>query len=468
MDSGFTSRRPRRTGLVLVATILAIGALATDRVGAAPSGPTGGIAWRTDVLAPRSVTPLRTLVSTSSTGRRTWSVKGACRKVNGTLRVNGAGTCTVSLRVAARKGKPAASSKRRFRIATITPLVDTVGASPAVWYPTAPPAYLSPEWTVPIGSYVRGTSIYPLGIGLPRAEEAACEMATRVRRGVVVLSFGRQVAGGASGFGTTIPYDDIALVATAWAAGLARCGSGPWELALGTSNSGGATDHNGYTGGVAWAQMVVRARTLADPRVIVSGAVDLEPSWGPPERAKRWVNGYVATTPVRLWNFGSADGCPGTWLTTTRCNNGWSIDDVIHVSSGAGPNVVAMPQIHTASGSQARQWALMMRRSLERGIEFRLLGMSVQSAACAQASGCGSTSTPAWVAWANLRTAIDAHPTIAGSPVPAPMDIRWGWTSTFFIPPDGNTTTTSTTSPTTSSTVDSSSTSSSDAPSSTG
>lgn len=456
--------RHRRWRIIVAGSLVVTGAWVAGHAQASPKALPGGIAWRTDVLAPRSVTPLRSLASTSSTGRRTWTVKGACRKINGTLRANGAGTCTVSLRVAAKGGKPGASSKRRFRIATITPLIDTIGASPAVWYPSAPPAYLAPEWTVPIGSYVRGTTVYPLGTGLPQAEEAACEMATRVRRGVVVLSFGRQVEGGASGFGTTISYEDVALVATAWAAGLARCGTGPWELALGTSNSGGATDYNGYTGGSAWATMVTRARTLSDARVIVSGAVDLEPSWGPPERAKRWVNGYVATTPVRLWNFGSADGCPGTWLTTTRCNNGWSIDDVIHVSSGAGPNVVAMPQIHTGSGSQARQWALMMRRSLERGIEFRLLGMSVQSAACAQGGGCGSTKTPAWVAWMNLRAAIDAHPTIAGSPVPAPMDIRWGWTSPFFIPPDDSTTTTTTTT----TTVDPSSTSSSDAPPSTG
>lgn len=449
----------RRTRLALATAVL-VGAasVAPFDVAASPSALPGGIAWRTDVLAPRSVVPLRTLVSTSSAGRRTWTVRGACRKVNDAVRSYGAGTCTIGLKVAAKGRKQAAASRRSFRIAAVTPVSDTIGASPAVWFPAAPPEYLSADWSVPIASYVRGTAVYPLGTGLPAAEDAACTLARRAPRGVVVLSFGRQVAGGASGFGTTISYDDLALVATAWAAGLARCGTGPWELALGTSNSGGASDFNGYTGGAAWAQLVTRVRTLADSRVIVAGAVDLEPSWGPAERARRWVSGFVATSAARLWNFGSADGCPQTWLTTTSCNNRWTIDDVIWVSSGAGPNVVVAPQIHTASGSQARQWAILMRRALDTGVEFRLLGLSVQSAACAQTGGCRSTDTPAWVAWQLLRAAIDAHPTISGSPLAAPFDIRWGWSGDFFVPPDGSTTTTSTSSSTTSTSIDSSTT----------
>jgi len=109
-----------------------------------------------------------------------------------------------------------------------------------------------------------------------------------------------------------IPYADMAKVAATWASGLAECGSGKWEVSLGTSNSGAVTAFNGYTGGQAWAALVAEARKISDPRVAISGAVDLEPGWGPPGQARAWVDGYVASTSTRLWNFGSADACPQT------------------------------------------------------------------------------------------------------------------------------------------------------------
>lgn len=337
------------------------------------------------------------------------------------------------------------------------PLQSVIPASAgeAVWYPTTVPSRASAEWTVAIGSYVRSRDVKPVDTAVPVIRAAACDQARKVPRGIVILSFGRQVRGGTSGFTASSPLSHNEIVATtaAWAAGLAECGTGPWEVSIGTSNSGAVTRYNGFSGGATWARLVTRARAASDPRVSVTGSVDLEPGWGPPGQARAWVDGYVATTPIRLWNFGSADGCPQTYLSKLTCNNGWTIDDVLWVSSHAGPNVVAMPQIHTQSGSQARQWAVMAARGIAMSKPLRLAAITVQTAACSQVKGgCPKTGVSAWDGWTQVRSAIDAIPIAAGTPVGAPMDIRWGWANGFVIPKP-TTTTTSTSSTTTTSTT---------------
>jgi hypothetical protein len=202
--------------------------------------------------------------------------------------------------------------------------------------------------------------------------------------------------------------------------------------------------------------MIEGAQIMADPRVSISGAVDIEPGWGPAGNARAWVDGYVSATQLRLWNFGSADGCPQTVSAKFTCNNGWTIDDVLWVNSHAGPNVVAMPQIHTQSGSQARQWAVLAARAIALGKPLRLAAITVQTAACSQVrGGCPTTGVSAWDGWTQLRTYLDANPTTVGTPLGAPMDIRWGWANGFVIPPATTTTTTTTTTvpPTTTTTI---------------
>lgn len=296
-----------------------------------------------------------------------------------------------------------------------------------VWYPTAVPAPDDALRNVAIGSYVRGRDVLPFEANAPLIREAMCAKARRVPRGVMILSFGRQVAGGASGFGVALSATDIAATTAVVAAGLAECGSGPWEVAIGTSNSGGATPFNGYDGGVVWAQIVEQARAVSDVRVTISGAVDLEPSWGPVRQARDWVAGFTAATGRRLWNFGSADGCPQS-VGSLRCNNGWTIDDVLWVSSQASPNLVVIPQIHTRSGSQARQWAVIAARGMELGAPLRIAGVGAQPSACQQVrDGCPTTGNDPWTAWLQLRQALDAIPSTAGTAIGPPRDIRWSW-----------------------------------------
>jgi len=341
-------------------------------------------------------------------------------------------------------------------VSSVPPTQAVVAAGPneAVWYPTAVPVRGSREWTVAIGSYVRSRDVKPIDTAVPVIRNAACDQAKKVPRGIVILSFGRQVKGGASGFSSsTITHAEIVATTAAWAAGLAECGTGPWEVSIGTTNSGAVTAFNGYSGGQVWARLVEQARAASDPRVAVTGSVDLEPGWGPPGQARAWVDGYVATTAVRLWNFGSADGCPQSVSTKLTCNNGWTIDDVLWVSSHAGPNVLAMPQIHTQSGSQARQWAVLAARGVAMARPLRLAAITVQTAACSQVKGgCPTTGVSAWDGWSQVRRYLDAIPSTIGTPVGAPMDIRWGWANGFVIP-KATTTTTSTTSTTTTSTT---------------
>ena len=326
----------------------------------------------------------------------------------------------------------------------ITGSAMTTAAREAMWFPQSVPAQLSSDWNVAVGSYVRARDVLPLDTAIPVIRAAACDQARKVRQGIVVLSFGMQVDGGSSGFEKTrkLTYDDIAATTSAWASGLAECGTGPWEVSIGTSNSGGKTKFNGYSGGQLWAQVVERTRAIADPRVTVTGSVDIEPGWGPVKQARLWVDGYVASTSVRLWNFGSADGCPQTVSSRRTCNNGWTIDDVLYVSSHAGPNVVAMPQIHTQSGSQSRQWAVMAARAASQGKPLRIGAITVQTSACTQIrGGCRTTGISAWDGWAQLRRIMDETPGAQGTPVGAPMDIRWGWANGFVIPPPTSTTT---------------------------
>ena len=312
----------------------------------------------------------------------------------------------------------------------------------AIWYLTSVPTRDSDQWPVAIGSYVRGIDVNPIDVAAPIIREAACEQAQKVRQGIVVLSFGRQLATGTTGFGNPISPDTIVATAVAWSEGLAACGRGPWEVSIGTSNSGGKTPHNGFSGGKAWGEIVVRAQQEALPRVAISGSVDIEPGWGPAPQARKWVDGYVSATNIRLWNFGSADGCPQS-VGRLTCGNGWTVDDVLWVSAHAGPNVIAMPQIHTQSGSQARQWAVLSARALELGKPLRIGAFTVQTAACAQVrGGCPTTGVSAWDGWTQLRTALDAIPITAGTLFGAPMDIRWGWGGRFVIPPPTSTTTT--------------------------
>lgn len=458
MDVTRNMRRRFVAALVLATSVVAF----PHGASALPTTATSRLTWNVSTLAAGSATPLEALITTNAKGKKTWLVRGRCARRGNSVVVDATGRCTVRVSIRLSRSRSLVRF-RTFRI--VAPMAESASAptspssmagDPAVWYPSEVPERDSLRWAAAIGSYVRGKDVFPLDRAMPAAEKAACEQATKVPQGVIILSFGRQIEGGTTGFGLALSYDDIGAVARAWASGLARCATGPWELALGTSNSGGITLHNGFSGGALWADAVARIRTTTDPRVTVSAANDLEPGWGPAGQARAWVDGFVrTTTSIRLWNFGSADGCP-TKEGRIVCGNNWTIDDVVWVSAQAGPNLVVVPQIHTKTGTQARQWARIASRARSLGVTMKFAGMSVQTAACTQVKGgCPTTGVSAWDGWQQMRTALDALDDTRGTAVGAPVDIRWGWGGPFYKPPATTTTTSTTTTvaPTTTSTT---------------
>ena len=441
-----------RHRVLAVAVVAIVSVACANIVHARPVATAPRLAWTASTLASGSSTALESLITTNAKGKRGWLVRGKCARNGANVVAATAGRCTIRVSIRLSRTRFLVRFKT-FRV--VAPMIEAAPSAapaasqltePGVWYPSEVPAKDSPRWAAAIGSYVRGKDVFPLEKAMPAAEKAACEQATKVGQGVIILSFGRQVEGGTTGFDLALSYDDIGAVARAWASGLARCASGPWELALGTSNSGGITLHNGYSGGALWAETVARIRETTDARVTVSAANDLEPGWGPAGQARAWVDGFVrTTTSIRLWNFGSADGCP-TVAGRIVCGNNWTIDDVVWVSAQAGPNLVVVPQIHTKTGTQARQWARIASRASSLGVSMKFAGMSVQTAACAQTKGgCPTTGVSAWDGWQQLRTALDSLEETRSIPLGAPVDIRWGWGGPFYKPPATTTTTTTTT-----------------------
>lgn len=90
--------------------------------------------------------------------------------------------------------------RRNPRPTEITGSAMTTASSEAMLFPASVPEQLSSDWGVAVGSYVRARDVLPIDTAIPVIRAAACDQARKVRQGIVVLSFGMQVNGGASGF----------------------------------------------------------------------------------------------------------------------------------------------------------------------------------------------------------------------------------------------------------------------------
>ncbi|GAA1767398.1 hypothetical protein GCM10009834_26660 [Streptomonospora arabica] len=284
------------------------------------------------------------------------------------------------------------------------------------------------------------TSHYITATGTPRdtayADDAGCAAAATGQNGLRILFLGTQEHPdrlrhpGTTAHTTTprIPAGDTIDIAAAYAAGFTRCNdSGTTaHLALGVNNK----DDGGITGrraGRQWARIVDAAADRADTAdVTVTGAVDAEPSWSSPAWARAWVDAYTATTDRRLYAANSAGGCPTPGQSTTACNNGWTLDDIHHLATGAAPTVHALPQIYRTDGIQARQWAHVSAWGLRhRDQPLRAAGALSQHTACTQRGGCARTHNTPRDAWTQLRDALDDHPTAPTPRLPYASDMRW-------------------------------------------
>lgn len=97
------------------------------------------------------------------------------------------------------------------------------------------------------------------------------------------------------------------------------------EIAIGTSNDG-ATVNAAH--GQAWANMVNDFGSWLvssgyTSQVDPAGAIDIEPGFGDPGPARDWVTGYDSAEMYRMFNVGSADGCPTDHIPTQ--NRVWNV-----------------------------------------------------------------------------------------------------------------------------------------------
>jgi hypothetical protein len=136
------------------------------------------------------------------------------------------------------------------------------------------------------------------------------------------------------------------------------------------------------------------------------------------------VDAYTSGTPRALYAADSADGCPPDDPAATACSHGWSIGDDYHGSTGAGPGVLAIPQIYRTDGIQARQWARISAYGARSGTgPLRLAGVLTQRAACRTQGGCARTANSTADARAQLVRALGA-----GTGPPPPLvatDVDW-------------------------------------------
>jgi len=120
--------RSRRTiGVLFLAGVLAgfIGS------GSAIAAPSTTVTWKVSSLAPRQVINLSAVVSTNSSGIKTWSKTGSCTLMPSNkptkLTMGTSGSCVLTLKIAKSKSYPAKSSKK-----TITLLAPTSSTTATV------------------------------------------------------------------------------------------------------------------------------------------------------------------------------------------------------------------------------------------------------------------------------------------------------------------------------------------------
>lgn len=258
--------------------------------------------------------------------------------------------------------------------------------------PVSPPP--APDPAGPPASPKAAWSYYVKTASPARHRAMGCELGRMVAQGrgpkdaLAIMHFGRPMRRlgnhGASLYFGFHPTWRIRRAAQAYVRGYVDCSrrasDAHLRLALGTSNYGhGVT----YWHGRSWARMVNAAnawtvRKGLDARADFAGANDIEPGWGPPDEARRWVRGYASAAGSPFYNFGGAAGCP----PYGDCHGNWTQADVWYVSSGS-PVAIALPEIYTASGASAEQWyRLSLWAHHNRGKPMRIHGVMSQRQAC--------------------------------------------------------------------------------------
>lgn len=269
-----------------------------------------------------------------------------------------------------------------------------------------------------------------------------CDMAQGVgdqaKSGLVVLDYGEPYAEsgsqGTSDYGAGNPFVSIAQITAAvegYLDGYAQCNepaTNSLTLAVGTSNYGGNVN---AAHAQAWAAMVqalvAYIGTKGYPNETIAAADDMETGWQGPTATRAWLDAYVAAAgTIPIYDYGDAGGCPQTSysssaLCTANSNGQWSQADVAYLAGGAGPHVLALPEIYNTSGATANQWGWIGVGASDAGKPLTFAAVMTQVGSCG--TGCsGLNNTPAQ-ALSLMNAQLASHTETASDVVTLSTDI---------------------------------------------
>lgn len=220
------------------------------------------------------------------------------------------------------------------------------------------------------------TSYYESSTNSTTLYNQGCQ-ASKGAAGLVVLDFGEPYSLGSGSYGT---YDfgshvdsDTAIfhAAANFALGAWKCRPSSSHLvtvAIGTSNYG---SHVSSAAGKAWGKMVNDAEAYVTSQkytsaVSIIGASDMETEWNSFTVTSNFVKGYNSATKRALVDYG--DDTPGHW----------SAYDVWYVSSGAGAQEEALPEIYY-NADATQDWAAVAKTNCSAGRKLRFVGAMAEA-----------------------------------------------------------------------------------------
>lgn len=218
-----------------------------------------------------------------------------------------------------------------------------------------------------------------------------------------------------------LTYAQLRAAVDAYTQGYASCQIVDVTVAVGTNNSGDFAAYEAGKMGADWANEVVDQLKVW-PRVTVSGANDIEASFGGTQaQAARWETFYLNATTSNLVYTGSADNCPSTFGSTAECGAvagqagpTWTRANYASLTHGLRPGrIVALPQIYY--GFQAVQWANI---NVTAGNAISFAGALTENASACGAD-CAMTPSQGWAALNHALSTIVLTPSI-----PVVTDLR--------------------------------------------
>jgi hypothetical protein len=182
-------------------------------------------------------------------------------------------------------------------------------------------------------------------------------------------------------------------------------------LAVGVTNSGsGVTSAHG----TAWAGLVNDLNAFIDSgtswayQLTAWGGIDAEPGFGPPTAARAWADAFdgARTGRTAYVNFGSCDSCAYYGCPTCSPLNGWTYEDIWHISYGI---VSAWPLPEIYNSAHADQWyRLSVWAYQSYGIPVGFKGELTEWNACQEVDNCAGIDNPPTVGYMQLWSALNS------------------------------------------------------------